>query len=245
MLIDGSDSNTAQLVSGYAKQFASAYNKGAIAPTQEAPVHAAVRLWYNPGRSSNKFYAPGIFVLNLSLFAPWLASLAMAKEGEEKTILQVYVSSISAHEFLLGKILASMVIGLAQWFLLMIVLFGYFGLSFGGDPTPFLIATVLYMFCVAAFGTMVGAAIPEQASAMQAVALFGFLLVFLLAGLVFPVENIPVGIRWISNIVWGRYYIEIVRDAMLQGGGWPAMWPRVASIGSIGGLFYMLAWGKL
>ena len=184
-------------------------------------------------------------MLNLSLFAPLLASLAMAKEGEEKTILQVYVSSISAHEFLLGKILASMVIGLAQWFLLMIVLFGYFGLSFAGDPTPFLIATVLYMFCVAAFGTMVGAAIPDQASAMQAVALFGFLLVFLLAGLVFPVENIPVGVRWISNIVWGRYYIEIVRDALLQGGGWPAMWSRVASIGSIGALFSLLAWQKL
>ena len=245
MLIDGSDSNTAQLVSGYAKQVASAYNKGTAGATQEGPVHAAVRLWYNPGRSSNKFYAPGIFVLNLSLFAPLLASLAMAKEGEEKTILQVYVSSISAHEFLLGKILASMVIGLAQWFLLMIVLFGYFGLGFAGDPTPFLIATVLYMFCVAAFGTMVGAAIPDQASAMQAVALFGFLLVFLLAGLVFPVENIPVGVRWISNIVWGRYYIEIVRDALLQGGGWPAMWSRVASIGSIGALFSLLAWQKL
>src|SRR5438552_1404453 len=245
MLVDGSDSNTAQLVSGYAKEVASAYNKGTAGPTQQGPVHAAVRIWYNPGRSSNKFYAPGIFVLNLSLFAPLLASLAMAKEGEEKTILQVYVSSISAHEFLLGKILASMVIGLAQWFLLMIVLFGYFGLGFAGDPTPFLIATVLYMFCVAAFGTMVGAAIPEQASAMQAVALFGFLLVFLLAGLVFPVENIPVGVRWISNIVWGRYYIEIVRDALLQGGGWPAMWSRVASIGSIGALFSLLAWQKL
>jgi len=80
---------------------------------------------------------------------------------------------------------------------------------------------------------------------MQAVALFGFLLVFLLAGLVFPVENIPVGVRWISNIVWGRYYIEIVRDALLQGGGWPAMWSRVASIGSIGASFYLVAWRKL
>jgi len=138
-----------------------------------------------------------------------------------------------------------MVIGLAQWFVLMILLFGYFGLGLAGDPTPFLIATVLYMFCVAAFGTMAGAAIPEQASAMQAVSLFGFLLVFLLAGLVFPVENIPVGVRWISNIVWGRYYIEIVRDALLQGGGWPAMWSRIAAIGSIGALFYLLAWRKL
>ena len=245
MLVDGSDSNTAQLVSAYAKEVAHAYNESRAGVTQPGPIHAAVRLWYNPGRSSNKFYGPGIFVLMLSLFPPLLASLAMAKEGEDKTILQVYVSSISAHEFLLGKILASMVIGLAQWLVLMALLLSYFGLSFAGDPTPFLIATVLYVFCVASFGTLAGAAIPEQASAMQAVALFGFLLVFLLAGLVFPVENIPVGVRWISNIVWGRYYIEIVRDALLQGGGWPAMWSRVMNIGAIGALMYLLAWRKM
>jgi ABC-2 type transport system permease protein len=245
MLVDGSDSNTAQLVSAYAKEVANAYNETAAGSGPQGPIHPAVRLWYNPGRSSNKFYGPGIFVLMLSLFPPLLASLAMAKEGEEKTILQVYVSSISVHEFLLGKILASMVIGLAQWSVLMVLLFQYFGLGLAGDPTPFLIATLLYMFCVAAFGTMAGAAIPEQASAMQAVALFGFLLVFLLAGLIFPVENIPIGVRWISNIVWGRYYIEIVRDALLQGGGWPAMWSRVASIGSIGALMYLMAWRKM
>lgn len=245
LLVDGSDSNTAQLVSVYAKEVASAYNQSTAVAGQQGPIHAAVRLWYNPGRSSNKFYGPGIFVLMLSMFPPLLASLAMAKEGEDKTILQVYVSSISAHEFLLGKILASMVIGLAQWAVLMALLFWYFGLGIAGDPTPFLVATLLYMFCVASFGTMAGAAIPEQASAMQAVALFGFLLVFLLAGLIFPVENIPVAVRWISNIVWGRYYIEIVRDALLQGGGWPAMWPQVTSIGAIGGSMYLFAWRKM
>jgi ABC-2 type transport system permease protein len=80
---------------------------------------------------------------------------------------------------------------------------------------------------------------------MQAVALFGFLLVFLLSGLIFPVANIPVGLRWISNIIWGRYYIEIVRDALLQGGGWPAMWSKVFIIGSIGALIYAMAWRKM
>ena len=92
---------------------------------------------------------------------------------------------------------------------------------------------------------MVGASIPSQAAAIQAVALGGFLLVFLLSGLIFPMENIPVGLRWISNIVWGRYYIEIVRDAMLQGGGWPAMWFSVLMIGAIGGVFYTLAWLRM
>src|SRR6202012_3317392 len=98
-----------------------------------------------------------------------------------------------------------------------------FGLALAGDPTPVIVATILYTFCVACFGTMIGVNIPNQVAAMQAVALGGFLLVFLLSGLMFPIQNIPIGLRWISNFVWGRYYIEVVRDALLQGGGWPAV----------------------
>jgi ABC-2 type transport system permease protein len=241
LLVDASDANTAKLVAGYAAQIVRAYNEQ-VAVTRLGPVEPAIRLWYNPDRSSKKFYGPGIFVLGISMFPPLLASLSMAKEGEQKTILQVYVSNISAHEFLLGKILAFMAVAIAECLLGLLLLFTYFGLRVAGDPTPFIVATVLYAFCVASFGTMIGAAIPHQAGAMQAVALGGFLLVFLLSGLLFPIENIPAGLRWISNIVWGRYYIEIVRDALLQGGGWPATWYKVILIGVLGATFYLLAW---
>ncbi len=111
ILVDGSDSNTAQLISGDASRLRRPITSASPAPRSPQPVQASIRLWYNPGRSSKKFYGPGIFVLGLSMFPPLLASLAMAKEGEQKTILQVYVSSISAHEFLLGKIFAFMVGG--------------------------------------------------------------------------------------------------------------------------------------
>ncbi|MBZ5661202.1 MAG: ABC transporter permease [Acidobacteriia bacterium] len=242
LLVDASDSNTAQLIAGYSSQITRAYNKTSAAASHPQPVQTAMRFWYNPGRSSKKFYGPGIFVLGISMFPPLLASLAMAKEGEQKTILQVYVSSISAHEFLLGKILAFMIVAIGEAILMCVLLFTYFGLNLAGDPTPFLIATVLYAFCVASFGVMVGAAIPSQAAALQAVALGGFLLVFLLSGLIYPISNIPAGLRWLSNFIWGRYYIEIVRDALLQGGGWPATWYKVLEIGVTGAIFYGLAW---
>src|ERR1035437_9414268 len=242
IMMDASDANTAKLVAGNASQVASAFNQQRSSGTQTGPVQAAIRLWYNPGLSSKKFYGPGVFVLGLSMFPPLLAALAMAKEGEQKTILQVYVSSISAHEFLLGKILAFMVVALAECIVMLVLLFTYFGLGLAGDPTPFIVATILYTFCVAAFGTMVGATIPSQVAAMQVVALGGFLLVFLLSGLIFPIENIPVGLRWISNFMWGRYYIEVVRDALLQGGGWLADWWKVTLIGIIGSVFYVVGW---
>jgi ABC-2 type transport system permease protein len=245
MLIDASDSNTAKLVAGYSAEITSAWNAANGAAARVQPVSAAIRFWYNPGRDSKKFYGPGIFVLALSLFPPLLATLAMAKEGEQKTILQVYVSSISAHEFLLGKIFTFMVVAGCECLVLLTLLFTYFGLSFAGDPTPFIVATILYAFCTSSFGSMIGAAIPNQAAAMQAVALGGFLLVFMLSGLIFPIQNIPDQIRWLSNFIWGRYYIDIVRDALLQGGGWPAVWWKVCIIGFIGSIFYTLGWRNL
>lgn len=244
LLVDATDSNTARIVQGYLNQVTQAFNQG-LPNRPTRLVRAQIRLWYNPGRDSPKFYSPGIFVLGISMFPPLLAALAMSKEGEQKTILQVYVSSITAVEFLLGKVFAFMVIALCEWVLSVALLLTVFGLHIAGDPTPLIVASVFYAFCVASFGVLVGSAIPNQAAAIQAVALGGFLLVFLLSGLIFPVENIPAGLRWISNIVWGKYYIVIVRDALLQGGGWPAMWFSVSIIAVIGAIFFALAWLRM
>lgn len=243
ILVDATDTNTALLTSGNAgavtRAFAQEMNGSGGAAVA---VKTSTRLWFNPGREARKFYGPGMFVLALSIFPPLLAALAMARESEQQTILQVYVSGISAHELLLGKILAGMVVGLAEWLLALGVMFSLFGLRLAGDPTPLIVGSVLFLFCVVSFGTLVGAAVPAQAAAMQIIALGGFLLAFLLSGLIFPVENIPAGLSWMSYLVQARYYIAIVRDAFLQGGGWPAVWEGVLVIGAIGCVFYGLAW---
>jgi ABC-2 type transport system permease protein len=246
ILVDGSDANTAKLIAGYAGGVTRSFNAThGASPGSGSAVQTAIRFWYNPSLSSKKFYGPGVAVMALSMFPPLLATLAMAREGERKTILQVYVSSITAHEYLLGKILAFVAVALGEGTLLVIYLFIFFGTRFAGDPTPFLVSTLLYAFCVASFGIMIGAAIPNQVAAMQAVMLGGFLLVFMLSGLIFPLSNVPAGLRWLSNLVWARYYIEIVRDAFLQGGGWPAVWYKVLAVGVIGLGFYGIAWRRM
>jgi ABC-2 type transport system permease protein len=242
LLVDATDTNTALLARGGAGQVTRAFARQLGGAESTPVIRTATRLWFNPGREPRKFYGPGFFVLALSIFPPLLAALSMSREGEQKTILQVYVSSISAHEFLLGKILAGLTIGLAQWLLALALMFTLFGLRFAGDPTPLLVGSILFLFCVVSFGSLVGAAIPNQAAAIQAVAMGGFLLAFLLSGLIFPVENIPAALRWISNLIQARYFIVVVRDAFLQGGGWPGVWWAVVAIGAIGLVFYGLAW---
>lgn len=244
-LIDGTDANTANIMRGQAMAVTQSFMAQNFPRRLEPAIKPQVRLWYNPGRESRKYIGPGMFAVGLALFPPLLAALAMSREGEQKTILQVYVSSISAHEFLLGKILAYTLIALAEWALSLLLAMALFGLWFAGDPSAFLVSTLVYLICNVCFGTMIGVNIPNQAAAIQAVQIGGFLLSFLLSGFIFPVSNIPAGLRWISYIVPARYYIEIVRDAFVRGGGWPAVWNGPLALALIGLFFFGMAWRRM
>ena len=193
-LLDGADANTATNMRNHANTITQAFNRQVGAGAPRPAVVARTRFWFNPGNDEDQFVGPGIFAVGLALFPPLLAALAVSREGEQKTILQVYVSSISAHEYLLGKILAFMIIAAAEWALTLALALVNFGLWFKGDPTPFLVSSFLFLFCSVAFGAMIGARIPDRAAAIQAIQNTGFLLSYLLSGFIFPVAEHP-GLR--------------------------------------------------
>src|SRR5215471_11652030 len=240
-LIDGTDANTANLMRGDAAALTQAFNSRAVAATAPA-IQTRIRYWFNPGQDSNQYIGPAIFAVGLALFPPLLAALAMSREGEQKTILQVYVSSIKAHEYLLGKILAYMIVAMVQWILTFILGVLLFHIWLKGDPTPLLVSSFLYLFCNVAFGVMMGATIPDQAAAIQAVQNVCFLLSYLLSGFVFPISNIPASIRWISALVPARYFVEMARDALVRGGGWAAVWHVPLILGLLSAAFFARTW---
>ncbi len=242
-MVDATDTNTATLIKGKLQTIVGSYNSHLGPSTLSTSVISAQsRLWFNPGRDSHKYYGPGILVLALSIFPPLIAVLSAAREGEQRTIIQVYVSSISAHEFLLGKILAGMVIGAAEWSLLVIEAVIIFGIRFAGDPVPFLIASAVFLFCGVSFGTLIGISIPSQSTALQILSMASFMFALLLSGLIYPISNIPAGLRWVSDFIQARFYIDVVRDTFLRGSGWAATWFDVLAIALLGTAFYSIAW---
>jgi ABC-2 type transport system permease protein len=246
-LIDATDTNTANMLRGDAASLTQAFGlqNGASNPSSAPAVKAATRLWFNPGSETDKYIGPGTIAVVLALFPPLLAALAMSRETEQKTILQVYVSSISAREFIAGKTLAFFIVALAEWVLVVVAGMFFFGLRLAGDPLPFLAGTILYLFCTVAFGVMAGAAIPNQAATIQAVAMVCFVLSFLLSGFIFPLSNVPAGLRWVAGIVPARYFIEITRDAFLRGGSWAGVWPAHVALAVLGLGFLSVAWLRM
>src|SRR5262245_19494970 len=243
--IDGTDANTANVMRGKAAAITQSFN-AEIQPAGPQPaIQPQRRYWFNPGREDLKYFGPGVLAFGMALFPPLLAALAFSREGELKTILQVYVSSITALEYLLGKVIAYVLVAWAEWIGGMIVLIVGFGLRLAGDPTPLLVTTFFYLVCMTCLGTMLGAAIPNQAAAIQATQLTGFLASFLLSGYIFPVENIPQPLRLLSNLVPMSYYLEVIRDAFLRGGGWSSIWYAPIALAVLATLFFLRAWSVM
>lgn len=243
-LIDGTDANTANVMRGKAAAITQAFSTQ-LQPSIQPAIQSQIRYWFNPGRSDLEYFGPGVLAFGMAMFPPLLAALALSREGELKTILQVYVSSITAFEYLSGKVIAYTMVAWAEWICGMIVLYVVFGLRLAGDPTPLLVTTFFYLFCTTCFGVMLGAAIPNQAAAIQAAQLGGFLTSFLLAGYIFPVQNMPTLLRFFSYFVPMRYYLEVIRDAFLRGGGWAGLWGAPVALALLGSFFFWRAWAVM
>lgn len=203
------------------------------------------RIWFNPGRKESLYIVPGVFAVIFWIYPSMLAALAMVREKEQGTILQVYASSLSARELLLGKGLAYFLVGLSEVVLIMTLGALLFGLWFAGDPTPLLIGTPIFLAASILFGLFVGVRASTQSAAVQGVATIGFLTALLLSGFIYPLSNIPFPLSLVSNIVPARYYIVITRDAFVRGAGWPGVWFAPLAIAGLGLLLFMAAWRGL
>src|SRR5262249_47939742 len=140
-LIDATDANTANLMRGKIAAITAAFS-GPLRPgPANTPVHPDIRYWFNPGREDLNYFGPAVLAFGMAIFPTILAALGLSRESELKTILQVYVSRVTAVEYLLGKVIAYTVVAWAEWLLGMVILFTVFGLRLAGDPTPLLTAT--------------------------------------------------------------------------------------------------------
>jgi ABC-2 type transport system permease protein len=243
VVIDGSDVINARVIG-----LAIAGTTLSVAQNQvgelasELGVVAQVRLWFNPGRQESLFIVPGSYGVILAIFPPLLIAIALVREKEQGTILQLYASSLSAFELLIGKSLAYMLVGLGEALLLFIIGLLLFGVRFIGDPTPLIIGTPVFMLATVQLGLIIGIFTTTQSAAVQAIGTIKVLTAFLLAGFLFPLNSVPFPFSIASYLVPVRYYIELCRDVFVRGAGWLGTWHLIAMLLILGIAEFAIAW---
>src|SRR5215467_6441255 len=230
LMIDATDSNAATALGNYAQGLNMSFaQKSGIGQFPPKLVRSEQRLWFNPGLSNRVYFGTGALGLMLIIFPALLGALTTAKEYEVGTVIQAYASSLTAVQWILGKSLLYVLIGLVEFVICFALGLFAFEFSFPSDPTILLVATVLYLLAGVFFGMMMGNATGNQSAAIQGVQMGSFLLSLLLSGYLFAVRNIPVQIRWISGLLPATYYIQIVRNSVLRDVGWAtSFWNVIA-----------------
>ncbi|MBD2168202.1 ABC transporter permease [Calothrix membranacea FACHB-236] len=241
VLVDGTDVNNARIIKNIIQATTRFFLRDSGLQSSFDRIIAHIRLWFNPGRKESLYIVPGIYAVIFWIYPSLLTAVAMVREKEKGTILQVYASSLTAEELLLGKGLAYLLIGICIAIVTMLISAMIWQLSWVVEPTSLLIGTLLFLIDSVMFGLLIGVRVPNQNSAVQAVALLGFLTALLLSGFIYPLSNIPFPLSLFSAIIPARYYITITRDAYVRGTGWVGVWFSIVMLIILGLLLFNAA----
>ncbi len=220
VLIDGTDVNNARVIQNSLRATTQFFLEKQGFQIQSPDVLPHTRIWFNPGRKESLFIVPGVYAVVLFTYPALVTAMAMVREKEQGTLVQFKASGMSAWEFLLGKVLAYVLIAIGETVLLMglgAVLFNVWPV---GNLWPLIIGTIVFLMVSVIYGLLIGVYSGQALVAVQGVMNTGLLASVWLSGFIYPVENIPWPLSILADIVAARYYIELTRDAFVFGAGW-------------------------
>jgi ABC-2 type transport system permease protein len=251
VLLDGTNSNTASLVSGYASQVIASYSQEASSEAQRArmvggtmiagnaisvPIPQVVvrsRVWYNPDLKSRNYFIPGVVVNIITIVTLSLTAMAIVREKEIGTMEQLMVTPIRPVELILGKTLPFVLVGYWDLILVTGAAMLIFHVPFNGSFLLLMFAAFVFLLTTLGAGLFISTISRTQQQAMMATTLF-FQPFFMLSGFTFPIRNMPEGVQWLTYVNPVRYFMEIVRGVFLQGAGIDTLWPQVVALAVFG-----------
>jgi ABC-2 type transport system permease protein len=249
ILIDGTNSNTASLVSSYAGQIVASYSSAQVAGQQNvrlltrSPGAAAslaipqvtpqTRVWFNPELKSRNYFVPGVVANIIMMVTLMLTALAIVREKEIGTMEQLMVTPVRPLEIMLGKTLPFGAVGLLDVTLITTLALVVFRVPFRGNALILLAGAVLFLLTTLGAGLFLSTISHTQQQAMMS-SFFFSLPAFMLSGFAFPIRNMPEVVQWLSFLNPLRYFMEIVRGVFLKGVGIPALWPQLLALAIYG-----------
>lgn len=248
VLLDGSDSNTANIALAYAQSLLLVHGaeirKRAMdrlgMPRLEG-IDPRIRVVFNSDLKSRNYIVPGLIAVILMIVSAVLTSLCVAREWESGTMEQLLSTPLRPAEFLLGKLSAYFVVGMLDVVIAIVTALWLFGVPLRGSPALLILSSALFCFGALCWGIMLSALTRSQIMAYQLSMLSSFLPAFLLSGFIYSLENMPQSIQFVSRIVPARYFVTILKGVFLKGIGLELLALEFVALAAYGLVVFALA----
>ncbi|RMG45482.1 MAG: ABC transporter permease [Acidobacteria bacterium] len=257
ILIDGTNSNTAVIVSNYARQVVGRFARRLLIEERAIQLTEAVaargwtgsliprlvlesRVWFNPDLLSRDYFVPGVVVNIIALVTLILTAMAIVREREIGTMEQLMVTPIRPIELMVGKTLPFALIGLVDVVLITTAALAIFHIPFRGSALLLLLCSILFLLTTLGAGLFISTISHTQQQALMS-SFFFFMPAFALSGFAFPIRSMPVVVQYLTYLNPVRYFMEITRGIFLKGTGFAVLWPQMGALFIFGVVIFVVS----
>jgi ribosome-dependent ATPase len=221
--IDGARPFIAQTIRGYLQALHQLYlsdqTLSTTQPPAPPPADIEVRLKYNQNFESVYAMVPAQVAFELAMWPAILMALAIVREKELGSITNLYVTPVSRLEFLLGKQVPYVALGMVNFALMFAMALLVFEVPLKGSFPTLLLATVIYVVTTTAYGMLISAFAPTQIAALFGTAILTVLPATMFAGMLVPVSSLSGAAQLMGRLFPMSYFLPVSVGTFTKGLG--------------------------
>lgn len=242
LINDASNPNMATMMNSYSSAIIMDY---AIQRFQSKQIITTeVKMLFNPELKSSNMFVPGLVTLILMLISALMTSISITREKETGSMEVLLVSPLSPAVIILGKVIPYIVLAVFNALSVLVLAIIVFGMPFVGSVGVFSLLTFLYIIAALALGLLISTVTNTQQIAMM-ICLIGLLLpTMLLSGFIYPIENMPSWLQYVTQIFPATYFLRAIKGVMLKGAGIEYVWKEISVLAGMTVLLILLSIAK-
>ncbi|AMG51899.1 ribosome-associated ATPase/putative transporter RbbA [Citrobacter amalonaticus] len=247
--VDGAMPSRAETVKGYVQAMHQSWLQD-VASRQPTPVGQSglmtieTRYRYNPDVKSLPAIVPAVIPLLLMMIPSMLSALSVVREKELGSIINLYVTPTTRSEFLLGKQLPYIALGMLNFLLLCALSVFVFGVPHKGSFLTLSLAALLYVTIATGMGLLISTFMKSQIAAIFGTSIITLIPATQFSGMIDPVASLEGPGRWIGEIYPTSHFLTIARGTFSKALDltdlWPLFVPLLIAIPVVMGLSVLL-----
>ena len=220
LIADATDPNTASTLTNYVSAIVGTYQQGLQQRGGSLPqINTEVRMLYNPSLEGAFMFVPGLITIILLLIGAMMTSITIAREKEAGTMELLLVSPLRPAVIILGKSIPYILLSVINAATILVIAALVFDMPLQGNLALLVAEIFLYILLSLSLGILISTMANSQQTALL-FSLMGLMLpTIILSGFIFPIESMPLPLQKVSNIIPAKWFIIIIQNVMLKGGG--------------------------
>ena len=226
LITDGTDINMANQIYNFMSNIImDFYGQETLQP--KSGVQPEIRMLYNPQLKGAPNFVPGVMALILLIICVLMTAIAIVREKEMGTMEVLLVSPMKPYIIILAKAIPYFILSMIILVSILILSVTVLDLPIKGSLLLLFGISIIFIITNLLLGIVISIVTDSQQTAML-IALVGTMLpTIMLSGFMFPVENMPLPLQMIGNVIPAKWYYEIVKNIMIKGTGLEVIWKHV------------------